>query len=408
MADTFHATTSLLPLSELYQLPPNPTLMGEEGVTTAALLPTLGGNPGLPVVEGVSPFAVFNTPGSGCVVNILDIELIETQGRTTTGTNFQFDFARCSALTGGDDVDVIQLDSNATPLPSQVLVREVVGGYTPVGATLRRMLDLPQLNSTRAMPYPVWRGAAASGTNDRLYGASNTDVQGQILREGEGTVILTTAGTGKEPFPLAVCVLFSVGTDTFMARSRGSADTFPAFIGIFNGSGSGVVITVNQVWVAELATNETTLRRYQLETISGLRTIDPVECVPMDSTNAPLPSGVVVSRKASCLQISEDSCVPNTRRNEDLLRRLVRPDAGASPGLATPFFNPPTMGKTIFGQNSASPMVLREGEGIALFQRQTNSGWCFGYQASVTFSVELTSGQQISPVIGSTLIRGML
>lgn len=407
MADTFHTTVSLLPLSELYQLPPNPSLIDESGVTTAALLPTLGGNPGAPVVVGSSPFAIFNAKGSSRVVRVLSIEILETQGRTTTATNFAFGVERCSAMTGGDDIDVLKMDSNASDLPSQVLVREVVGEYTPVGATLRKMLDLPQLNATRATVYPPWRGAASSGTNDRLYGASNADVQGQVLREGEGLVAMTTAGTGKEPFPLAVCVLFSVGTDTYMARSRGSADTFPAFVGIFNGSGSGVVITINQIWVAELTTDETTLRRYQLEPISGIRTIDRLDVVSLDSTNTALPAGVVVSRKAACHQASADFPGISSRTDENVLRRLVRPDAGAGPGLATPFFRPPSLGRKIFDQNSDSPLVLREGEGVALFQRQLNSGRAFGYQLSCLFTVELLSGQQISPVFGSSIVRGL-
>ena len=90
MADTFHVTTSLIPLAETVQLAPNPALIGEAGVTTAALLPTLGGNPGLPCVVGAAPFALFNEVGSNRLVNILEIDLLETQGRTATATNFAF------------------------------------------------------------------------------------------------------------------------------------------------------------------------------------------------------------------------------------------------------------------------------------------------------------------------------
>lgn len=410
MADTYCVTSSLVPFSDLNQLPPNPPLRGEESVTTAVLLPTLGGNPGLPNVTPSPLFAIFNQKGSSKTVKVLDFHMVETQGRTTTATTFQFGLARCSAMSGGDDVDVVKMDTDGADIPPEVLIREVVGAYTLSGTSLRKMLDLPQMNPTRAMPYPVWRGAASSGNNDRLYGSNGADIQGQILREGQGIVALTTAGTGKEPFPLAVNIIFSIGTDSYLARSRGSADTFPAFLGIFNGTGSGVVITINQVWVAELTTDETSIRRLQLETISGCRTIDPLDATPMDSTSPSLPSSIIVTRKAACLQKSADALDAGPRADENLLRRLVCADQGQSPGLATPFTKPTSVsfGADIFKMAPGEPFVLREGEGLALFQRQTNSGLSFGYQLSVMFSVEDVTGQQIAPVLGSSIVRGGL
>lgn len=408
MADTFHVTTSLTPLAELVQLPPNPALVDESGITTAALLPTLGGNPGLPSVVGSAPFAIFNEAGSAKLLNILEIDLVETQGRTTTAANFALGFERCSAMSGGDDIEVTKFDTDDADLPAEVLVREVIGAYTTDGGAIRKVLDLPQLNPTRAVAFPMWRTPTA-WSNDRVYGASNADVQGQVLREGQGFVAMTTAGTGKAPFPLAVIVFFSVGSATYMARTRGSADTFPAFLGIFNGSGSGVVITINQVLVAEVMTDDTTLRRFQLETISGIKAPDRLDVVPLDSSAA-LPSGIVVAQKAACLQASFDDVSLPSRPNEHVLRRLVRPDAGASPGLATPFTNWPraALGQSrIWSQHSDGPLVLRPGEGVALFQRQTYTGLAFGYQLSVLFSVDDAPGQAVAPVIGSTIVRGV-
>lgn len=406
MAETYHVTLGLTPLAELVQLPPNPAIVGEEGITTAALLPTLGGNPGLPCVVNSAPFALFNSEGTNKLVNILEIDLLETQGRTATATNFAFGFERCSAMTGGDDIEVTKLDSNSSSLPSQVLVRKVIGAYTTTGGTIRKVLDLPQLNATRAAAFPPWRSPTA-WTNDRVYGASNADVQGQVLREGEGFVAMTTTGTGKGPFPLAVIVLFSIGAATYMAHTQGSADTFPAFLGIFNGSGSGVVITINQVLVAEVMTDDTPLRRFQLETISGIKAPDLLEAVALDSSNAALPAGIVVAQKAACFQASSDCVVLPSRTDEHVLRRLVRPDVGASPGLTTPFTAPQHISRHVFSQHSDGPLVLRSGEGIALYQRQTYSGLAFGYQLSVLFSVEDDPGQAISPVIGSTIVRGV-
>lgn len=409
MADTFSVSIPLRQLADTAQLPPNPALNDEEGVTTAALRPTLGGNPGLPCIVNSPAFALFNEAGSGKIVNVLEVDLLETQGRTATaGTNFAFGFERCSAMTGGDDVEVTKFDSDDADLPSQVLVREVIGAYTAAGGTIRKVLDMPQLNPTRAVAFPPWR-TPTSWTNDRIYGASNADVQGQVLREGQGFVAMTTAGTGKEPFPVAVIVIFSVGSATYMARTRGSADTFPAFLGIFNGSGSGVVITINQVLVAEVMTDDTPIRRYQLETISGLRAPDRVDAVSLDS-GVSLPPGIILADKGAAFQASADCVDAPPRTNEHVLRRLVMADAGASVGLAAPFTNWPrsSLGRSrIFSQHSDGPFVLREGEGIALYQRQTNTGRCFGYQLSVLFSVEdgPSSGTAIAPVIGSTIVR---
>jgi len=400
MADTFAFSDDLAFIADLNQLPPNPSLKDEEGITTAALLPTLGGFPGGPCVVAAAPWALYNSARSGKLVRLLSLSLTEFQARTATATSNRLNTIRTSAQSGGIAVASIKLDTAAADLPSQVLIAEGPD-ITTAGAVLRTALDLPQLNPTRAVAYPPWR---TPGTADRIYAQAGADVQGQVLREGQGLAVFATGRVAKENWPLAVVVVFTVGADTYMLRSRVTTGSMDCAIGLFNGSGSGVVITVRGVYATEVATDEQLLRRFQLEPISGLRGGVSLDTVTGLDSTAALPSSILCVEKAGCLQESADAIDPPARPCENVLRRLVCPSFGASPGIANTCLFPGAQ-RRVFDQNSDSPIVLREGEGVALFQRQVQTGWAFGYHISGLFTVEDATTQGIVPVIGGGLVR---
>ena len=418
MADTYYVQTELAPIACFEQLQPQPALLDEYEVVRGvggATLTTLG--PGLlgfpangPYVVGCANFALFNGLGSGKLVNVQSITITETQGRTTTATTNRLGVQRITALAGGDDVTPVSLDSDNAPIPAEVLIREYVGSVTTTGGVLRTILDLPQLNPTRAVAFPSWR---LPGTADRVYGVGTVDtLQGQVLREGEGLAVFTSGDVAKENFPLAVVVTLRIGTENYWIRTRLSTSSMGAMLAIFNGSGSGVVVEVLNVSASEISTDEAGfLRRFQLETISGITPNsagDRIDPVSMDSANAALPSQILAAEKAGCLQQSGDGiAIDGTphRHDENVLRRLVSAPIGVSAGLACAV----PVGQRVqrqFIMSEDRPFVLRENEGIALFQRQLGSGQGWGYQLQCRFSVEdgPLSGV-IAPVIGSTVVR---
>lgn len=417
MPDTFYVQTELAPIACFEQLAPAPSLLGEIEVTrtiaaasAALLLPGLLGYPSnQPYIVGAANFALMNGAGSGKLVNVHSITITETQGRTATATTNRLGVQRITALAGGDDVTPVPLDSDNAAVPSAVLLREYVGSVTTTGGVLRTILDLPQLNPTRAIAFPPWR---LPGTADRVYGVGGVDsVQGQVLREGDGVALFTSGGVAKENFPLAVVAIIKIGTECYWLRTRLSTSSMGAMLAIFNGVGSGVVVELLTVNVTEVATDEQGfLRRFQIETIRGMSPNsagDRIDVVPMDSANATLPSQIVAAEKAGCLQVSGDGMdIDGTphRHNEDVLRRLVSAPFGVGPGLSCPI----PMGQRLqrqFVMHDDTPFVLRPGEGIGLFQRQLGSGQGWGYQLQCRFSVSDVVETIIAPVVGSAIVR---
>lgn len=314
-------------------------------------------------------------------------------------------------MSGGEDVssDVAPMDTNNAAIPAQVLFRDGPS-ITTTGAVLRRTLDLPFLNTTRAYAFPAYRNV---GFNDSLISTqrSLTDCQGQVLREGEGLGILTTGATGRENYVLAIQAFLDIAGQTYMFRKLVQTSAWDAMLGIFNGSGSGVVVTVRDINVAEVATDATTtLRRYELGTISGMhpnskgRRLTPAA---LDSANNPLPDQIVSAIRPGVIQLGKDSGLLPARPNNNPMRRWNSAVNGIGPGLACLLNGPRILGEVAdFSSTVGNGFVLNEGEGIAVLQREDFDSRGSGYWLTCTFYVETVLGQQISPVIGSTIVRG--
>lgn len=400
MAATFSFSFDLPPLGCVVQLPPNPTLQGESGTTTAALALTLGGNPGQPCVQNAAPWALWNPVGSGYKATLTELHLCEMQSRTTTAALNRCSIIRTTAMDGGTDVPIAKLDTSSADLPATV--RCATRPYvTTTGATVRELLDAPQLNATRVIALPPWCVPGGAKTWD----VRGSEPQGMVLREGQGLAIGLQAAS-KEAFPRSITILFSVAGATYQAQAVVRTGV-PVPLGLFNGTGSGVVLTVLQVLVEEIATDETNVQRFQLEPISGLRDGVGVTVTPLDSTQT-WPAALRCVERAGCQQASADSAQPPARTCESVFRRLARPSFGASPGLANIFVFPDLVGHVIQHRGSkvgVDALVLRPGEGVALYQRQTTSGWTTGNHLSGLILVESIGGQAIVPPIGGGLVR---
>lgn len=400
MAATFAFSFDLPVLGCVEQLPPNPTLLGELGVTTAALALTLGGNPGQPCVHNAAPWALWNPAGSGYKATLTDLRLGELQSRTTTATLNRCSVVRTTAMAGGVAVPIARLDTSSASLPAAVTCA-TRPNVTTTAATVRELKDAPQLNATRVIALPPWCAPGCAKTWD----VRGTEPQGLVLREGQGLAVGVQTAS-KEPYPRAITILFSVSGATYQAQAVVWTG-IPVPLGLFNGPGSGVVLTVHQVIVEEVATDETNVQRFQLEPISGLRDGVAVTVTPLDSIET-WPTALRCVERAGCQQVSADVASPPARTCESVYRRLARAPFGASPGVANRFLFPEVVGQVLgCGKPGVGvdALVLRPGEGIALYQRQTTSGRSTGYHLSGVILVESVAGQAIVPPIGGGLVR---
>lgn len=387
MAHTYSIGERLVsPVATLERLP-----IGNPG----SLLPTglpypeaqVGFPSNMPYVEHGAWWALFNTAGSGKIVTVKEVALTPLQSRTTsTVSNYTMD--RISALAGGSDVVAAPLDTNNAALPAGLLCR-LNADVTLTGARLRTTMDLQQLNAARAVPYPIWKSSTSG--NAEIYSQRGADVQGMVLRENQGLSILSTGSVSRENYTLAVSALFTVGAESYLIREIVQTGAFPSLLAIFNSTGSGIVVTIRNVVVSEVTSDEVTLRRMTLESISGLHPNSygtPADFIPHDSANPALPAHVRSVLKAGVLQMGNDAGMGGPRRNQSFLRRQVGAIMGVGPGLAT---GPNVGGNGLspdFNRILRSDFVLREGEGIALLQKDDTSSWGNGYWLNVLITVE--------------------
>lgn len=408
--ETYSISTEITYCPSLDRLPPDPnpdyltTLVSATGSAEAA-----GYLSNQPNIETAAMWALYNGKGSGKIVHVHHLTIDPLQGRTGTAAQ-TWGIQRCSALGGGVDVsgEVQPMDTNNAAIPSQVLFRDGCSA-TLTGATFRRILDNQMLNPTRATMYPCWLDPSS---NNAVMSTQRglTDCQGQVLREGEGLVILTTGSTSRENWVLAIQVFINIGSSTYMLRRLVQTGMWDGLLGIYNGSGSGVVLEVRDITVTEVTSDETTLRRYELGTISGLHPNSKGKILtldPFDSTNSALPPEIVSCLRPTVLQIGPDSSYGVARPNHVPLRRYVGANNGVGPGLAA-LLDSMSFKEALHYDSSAGygHFHLREGEGIAFFQRNDFGSRGSGYYLACIIMVEDSVTQQISPILGSTIIRG--
>lgn len=387
MAATYWIGERLVsPVATLERLP-----MGNPGSLLATGLPgpeaQMGFPSNMPYVEHGAWWALYNAAGSGKKISVKEVAVTPLQSRTSSAVS-NYTVNRVTAVSGGVDAAVTPLDSNNAAIPAQVLFR-INCDITTTGAVLRTITDFPQLNPTRAVPYPVWR--VQNGGNSEILMQSGTDVQGQVLREGQGLSFATTGSVSRENYSMAMSCMFTIGSATYVVRETIQTGAFPSLFAIFNGVGSGVVITVRKILFAEIGSDEVTLRRMTLESISGLHPNSygiPADIIPFDSTNSALPAAVRSVLKAGVLQMGNDAGMGGIRRNQSFLRRQVGAIMGVGPGLATG----PNLGGNALSNHYCriwhGDFVLNQGEGVAIFQKDDTSTYGNGFWLNVLLTVE--------------------
>lgn len=351
-------------------------------------------SPGPPCMEHGCLFGLMNNHGSDRIIRIKALDVNEQLTRTTTA-QVRCLFYRTSAQADGHPLSMVKFDSAAPDLPAALQVARFPAVATVSGAAFREIQFLGGLVFATALlglnsALPP-RSGMSGGLGLAQFDTWDTAVQGMVLREGEG-ITLTTGGLSPSPYELEVRVHLNVGGETHLLCEVIPMSSHAPMLGIFNGSGSGVVATVVRIDIRVLHTSDL-LRQLSFERISGLDGGFDLPVIPMDSAGDALPEAVAVTRFGAALTANVDGGLGgNRRRGGDAIpfRRWTTPHFGLGPGLAS--LNLQQTRSPVFKTPSDSDdIVLREGEGIALFQRALASGrGCF--EISMLFTAETTGG----------------
>ena len=204
------------------------------------------------------------------------------------GRSAAMSIRRITALSGGDSITPIRMDTADAALPAQVLVRNDPDSVT-ASDIFRRIADAPAYSSTVANTQFSSRTYGGSMVThqkshyaDIWRGGENADVEPIILREGQGLAIFQDQYGTQHSMQTAAVVTNTATGATYICRSTDlSTDRRlnEATFAIFNGSGSGVTLAV-KLWVLPMDGEAITLPQLRLCRIAGIalggNTVTPI------------------------------------------------------------------------------------------------------------------------------------
>lgn len=376
-------------------------------------------------IVGVHPYlqyqcaqlALFNRYGSGKKITITDLFVKDMSTPNSTSNNARFLLQKVSAwvLGGAEEKDedsghLMKMDSSNADLPAEVKVYEDVQSVTLAEGPMRRIPNLPFQNVTRALGDLVFMGHADKDSpfnSAQLFRRFNVngDVQPLIIREGEGLCITPENGyiylTVKYWVNIFIrdvssgeCYVYNV------AASPDGGRTSMLFV---NGTGSGKTYQVFGVEMAETG-DDLAVNIFSLEKIESLDVNTGRETLPIahDSANGSL-TGVVDCRM-DC-----DVTIYGNKHGAIIIRpiyiRDIQTNTGGAPYLSG------TMNLSLGARNPNflnirncnSEIVLREGEGVAMFKRTSSQ---IG-KASVAIRFTVENAVE-TPAGGNTYSRSRL
>lgn len=336
----------------------------------------------LPYYYRPAQLALINKTGSGKIVRLWRASIGELNGGTSG--DYVAELRSITASSGGDAVVPVAFDSTAPALPSQVTA--VAGPTSTTGTTvLRRVFgSLSHLEIT-----------ALSGLARSLSAAKwqpHSDAQRFTLREGQGIALVPVSPGRAANRSLRVQV--KVGSHVYTYHSLLRRDTMADFA-IVNGAGSGVVVELLSVELDVLSGYGINVSAYALERICGLNETQGSAVPPLshDTTNS-ASAAVVCMANAVCLL---DGAKSGAWLARTAMRNAARMHYGHSVGLGKNFQNNTGAIPDIFrAHHLDTSLVLREGEGVGLFQRNTDG--IFTPQLSMIWTVESVGGGGVTTV----------
>jgi hypothetical protein len=180
-----------------------------------------------------------------------------SNGTAGIGTAGSMSVRRITALSGGDAVTPIKMDTADASLPSQVVVSNNPGSVTATDV-LRRIADAPTYSMIAAntqLSSRTYGGSMVTHQKshfaDIWRGGESADVEPIILRAGEGIGLFQDSYGSQHSMQTAAVVTNVATGATYICRSVDiSTDRRlgEANFAIMNGSGSGVTLAV-RLWV---------------------------------------------------------------------------------------------------------------------------------------------------------------
>jgi hypothetical protein len=337
---------------------------------------------GHPYLEQVAVLAVYNDIGSQVKINVKRILARPLTAREDTIPQ-KANFQRITGLSGGTDLTAIKIDSNTANLPPQIQIKEDLLSVSTSGSVIRSIMDLPMTNFSRVLAGLADRSVGAyaeycDSAQALDAGYVSVGTQGWILREGEGLAlvfpIIFTATTYR------LNVVFTTEDGTYIVTDAITPDPGRPTFALFNGSGSGKIVTVRLIELVEVG--DDSLPYFSVEAIDGLipDSGQAVTSIPMDTLNS-LPSAVLI-RKDCTVYLSghkHGTIMANPR-----LRQTITPifGKGSTDGInwAEGAFT-----FTAIEQSPESLIKLREGEGIAIIKRNASA------LARIEIAIEFTT-----------------
>ena len=371
------------------QLEPGSTPFAVEKVSTALS--------DFPYNDHLAPIAIFNGQGSGVKLNIKLLNCRPLTGPQNATS--LVDLQRITAMSGGDTLTPVKLDSGSADLPSQV--RAAVDMSSVTGTTsIRRDFICSGANFTRALANMTSmlngdsRAGFDSGEFLRSSGA-DLDCQKHVLREGEGLAVQFASGGPTFCWGMSA-VLRNVATGECyrfndMIEPRFMSGSYAW--GIINGAGSGVVLELSRIQIRELGTDETPYITY--EPIDGIcwESEDAIH-VMADSAET-LPAEVYI--KKNCVTTRAGAKYGGIV-TAPAYRRVTLSEPPWGPGVSG---GPQIARRGIFSPDmdtrGAAPITLSEGQGIALFIRNASAQLYHEFTATIDIEGQDVAGVYPSP-----------
>lgn len=348
-----------------------------------------------PLLDGIA--LIHNETDRG-EVEVIEIRITEP---SETGPSISepglMDLVRVTSVTSAtsDVVAALKMDTNSADLPSQVTFQtsgiETVGEVAP---PLRRLGDCPQFSSVVGGALPSARVSTRFGRRGSLKADQiwmSTTFSGSehlVLREGEGLALVYRSGV----IPHAMTVIVTVRVQAtgavhiFRTRDIGSLISGRVVWWVLNGAGSGVLLEVLSVQMAEdgnahvvASTPEpASVRLIRTNGLVPLANFSPsIDTAESFDTARTLPAGIKLYSggfKAALVGYfagvdyrwdTTDSSVANVAREQraGLLRQVVRVPRVNRVGAACAT---PDNGFDVFKATVGRGIILRRGEGLAV------------------------------------------
>lgn len=333
-------------------------------------------------------------------------------------------FRRISACSSGSGDDVTPYPHNlgASAVPSQVLIKTNCLVTATSHQPYRRLVSGTTLGIATGNSYlgngSTLVGPVDSGSEWRVGSGS---VAGIVLAEGEGLACVESAMESQ--YTWGIQIVFTIGSSTYSAMMYANASNGgEASWAIFNGSGSGVTITVNGILAADQGTSNTTQAAVDMPyirycRIHGYDGGETVPLVPLNAGNTP-PASLIAkkNRLQAILTVSSyesgglsfsDLGYPNaTAGNTVLVRKwgtfghrspyqgsIGGPNVAMANGnlmFPAPGFGP-SMGIDM-ESSQVSGIVLRPQEGFAVLSGNISGFANYYFRARVVHNAPAVSG----------------